>query len=88
MGHVWVDIRAARPGAVIGHGHAELDRLRAELEELTGKPVRLNMAEPGPWKGPEDAGARAYCGLRTGAGVRPGEGQSRVRPAHRFPPGR
>ena len=33
----------ARPGSVLGHGGAELDRLRAEMEELTGKPVQLNM---------------------------------------------
>jgi KH domain len=43
--HVRVDIGAARPGVVIGHGHAELDRLRDELKELTGKPVRLNMVQ-------------------------------------------
>jgi ribosomal protein S3 len=29
-----------------GHGGAELDRLRAELEELTGKPVHLNVTYP------------------------------------------
>jgi hypothetical protein len=27
-------------------GHAEIDRLRAELEELTGKPVVLNTLDP------------------------------------------
>ena len=32
---------AAVPDA--GQGGAELDRLRAELEELLGKPVQLNM---------------------------------------------
>ena len=57
MNHVWVSIRAARPGVVIGHGHAGADRLCAELEELTGKPVRLSMEDPGPRKGPEDAGS-------------------------------
>jgi hypothetical protein len=51
-GHVRVDIQAARPGVVHGHGGAGLDRLRAELEELTGKPIRLNMAtHDGPPKG-------------------------------------
>jgi hypothetical protein len=50
--HVQVDIGAARPGVVLGHGGAEADRLRAELEELTGKPVNLNMAQySGPPKG-------------------------------------
>jgi hypothetical protein len=43
---------AARPGVVSGHGGAELDRLRAELEELTGKPVQLNMfKDDGPPEG-------------------------------------
>ena len=52
LDHVRVDIQAARPGVVFGHGGAELDRLRAELEELTGKPVRLNMVKyDGPPKG-------------------------------------
>jgi hypothetical protein len=49
LDQVRVDIRAARPGVVFGHGGAEADRLRAELEELTGKPVLLNMRDdPGP----------------------------------------
>ena len=40
-----------------GYGGAEADRLRAELEELTGKPVLLNMlVEPSPQEGPGDAG--------------------------------
>ncbi|TVZ03755.1 hypothetical protein EAS64_14915 [Trebonia kvetii] len=57
LDHVWVSIRAARPGVVIGHGHAEADRLCAELEELTGKPVRLSMGDPDPREGPEDTGS-------------------------------
>jgi hypothetical protein len=58
LDHVWVDIEAARPGAVHGHGGAEAGRLRAELEELTGKPVLLNMlVKPGPREGPKDAGS-------------------------------
>jgi hypothetical protein len=36
----------------LGHGRAEYDRLRAELEGLTGKPVKLDMVkESGPPKG-------------------------------------
>jgi hypothetical protein len=36
----------------LGHGRAEYDRLRAELEELTGKPVQLRMVQDtGPPKG-------------------------------------
>ena len=52
LDHVQVGIQAAGPGVVFGHGGAELDRLRAELEELTGKPVQLNMMKyDGPPKG-------------------------------------
>ena len=51
LDHVKVDIHARRPGLVHGHGHAEVDRLRAELEELTGKPVQLNVLESRPEKG-------------------------------------
>ena len=52
LDHVQVGIQAARPGVVFGHGGAALDRLRAELEELTGKPVQLNMVKyDGPPKG-------------------------------------
>jgi hypothetical protein len=43
LDHVEVAIQAARPGVVLGHGRAELDRLRAELEELLGKPVQLSI---------------------------------------------
>jgi KH domain len=48
LDQVRVDIHAARPGVVFGHGGAEAGRLRAELEELTGKPVLLSvLEEPG-----------------------------------------
>ena len=59
MDQVRVDIHAARPGAVSGHGGAGADRLRAELEELTGKPVLLAIGdeEAGPPEGPGDAGS-------------------------------
>jgi hypothetical protein len=57
MDQVRVDIEAARPGVVHGHGGAEAGRLRAELEQLTGKPVLLNMlVKPGPQEAPGDAG--------------------------------
>jgi KH domain len=57
LDHVRVDIHAARPGVARGHGGAEASRLRAELEELTGKPVKLHMVqeEPGPQESPGDA---------------------------------
>jgi small subunit ribosomal protein S3 len=42
---VRVDIHTARPGIVIGRRGAEADRIRGELEELTGKQVQLNILE-------------------------------------------
>jgi small subunit ribosomal protein S3 len=40
-----VDIHTARPGIVIGRRGAEADRIRTELEKLTGKQVQLNILE-------------------------------------------
>jgi hypothetical protein len=54
LDRVGVAIQADHPGVVLGHGGAEADRLRAELEELTGKPVQLNMVKydgPPPGQG-------------------------------------
>src|SRR4051794_22995209 len=42
---VRVDIHTARPGIVIGRKGAEADRIRSELEKLTGKQVQLNIIE-------------------------------------------
>ena len=42
---VRVDIHTARPGIVIGRRGAEADRIRAELEKLTGKQIQLNILE-------------------------------------------
>src|SRR5690554_4473073 len=42
---VRVDIHTARPGIVIGRHDAEADRIRGELEKLTGKQVQLNILE-------------------------------------------
>jgi small subunit ribosomal protein S3 len=42
---VRVDIHTARPGLVIGRKGAEADRIRGELEKLTGKQVQLNILE-------------------------------------------
>jgi hypothetical protein len=48
-----VGIRAAHPILLAGPRGAEADRLRGELEELTGKRVRLDIREmPGPEEGP------------------------------------
>src|SRR5215472_5052899 len=45
LDHVRVEIQADRPGVALGHDRAEYDRLRAELEELTGKPVQLHIVK-------------------------------------------
>ena len=42
---VHVTLHTARPGIVIGRRGAEADRLRGELETLTGKQVTLNILE-------------------------------------------
>ena len=42
---VRIDIHTARPGIVIGRKGAEADRIRSELEKLTGKQVQLNILE-------------------------------------------
>src|SRR5690606_34501932 len=42
---VRIDIFTARPGIVIGRKGAEADRIRTNLEKLTGKQVQLNILE-------------------------------------------
>ena len=42
---VRVDIHTARPGIVIGRRGAEADRIRGQLEKLTGKQIQLNILE-------------------------------------------
>lgn len=42
---VRVDIHTARPGIVIGRRGSEADRIRGELQKLTGKQVALNIIE-------------------------------------------
>lgn len=42
---VRVDIYTARPGIVIGRGGEQADRIRAELEKLTGKQILMNVLE-------------------------------------------
>jgi hypothetical protein len=61
---------------VSGHGGAEASRLRAELEELTGKPVMLSIAEPGWQERPQDA----RSGLIAGRGPEPTPGPAKVDP--------
>ncbi|MFT8948795.1 MAG: 30S ribosomal protein S3 [Liquorilactobacillus hordei] len=40
-----VSIHTAKPGMVIGKGGAEVEKLRKELNELTGKRVHINIVE-------------------------------------------
>ncbi len=42
---VTIFLYAARPGIVIGRNGAEAERVRAELEKLSGKQVQLNILE-------------------------------------------
>ena len=42
---VTIYLHAARPGIVIGRSGAEAERVRAQLEKLTGKQVQLNILE-------------------------------------------
>ena len=40
-----VDVHTARPGIVIGRRGAEAERIRTDLEKLTGKQIQLNILE-------------------------------------------
>ena len=42
---VRLDIHTARPGIVIGRRGAEAERIRTDLEKLTGKQIQLNILE-------------------------------------------
>lgn len=42
---VKLTIHAARPGMVIGRGGQEVDRLRKDLEEETGRQIQVNIVE-------------------------------------------
>ena len=44
-GEITVDIHTARPGIVIGKSGAEVDALRRDLHQITGKPVKVNIRE-------------------------------------------
>jgi small subunit ribosomal protein S3 len=56
-GRLRVSIRAPRPILLAGHRGVEADRLRGELEELTGTRVRLDIWEvPGPQERGESEG--------------------------------
>ncbi len=40
-----LDIHTARPGMVIGRGGTEVDSLRQDLEDMSGKKVQINVVE-------------------------------------------
>ena len=40
-----ISVHTAKPGMVIGKGGAEIDKLRLELNKLTGKRVHINVVE-------------------------------------------
>ncbi len=64
---VRIDIHTARPGIVIGRKGAEADRIRGELEKLTGKQVQLEH--------PRGQEPRVGCAAR-----RAGRGRAALQP--------
>ncbi len=42
---IFITIHAAKPGIIIGRGGAEIDKLKAQIEKLTGKTVNVNIME-------------------------------------------
>ena len=42
---VYVTIHAAKPGIIIGKAGSEIDKLKAQLEKMTGKTVNVNITE-------------------------------------------
>jgi len=40
-----IDVYTARPGMVIGRGGSEVDALRQDIEDMTGKNVQINVVE-------------------------------------------
>ncbi len=42
---VRIHIHCAKPGLVIGKGGAEIEKLRAKVQEMLGKPVTINIVE-------------------------------------------
>ena len=42
---VRIKLHTARPGIVIGRGGSEIDRLRDELQDMTGKEIRIDIVE-------------------------------------------
>jgi small subunit ribosomal protein S3 len=40
-----ITIHTGRPGMVIGRGGTEVDKLRKDLEEMTGRQIQINIVE-------------------------------------------
>ncbi|MDR1790310.1 MAG: 30S ribosomal protein S3 [Propionibacteriaceae bacterium] len=64
---VSIYLHAARPGIVIGRSGAEAERVRADLEKLTGKQVQLNILEV---KNPETDAQLVAQGIAEQLGAR------------------
>ncbi|AQX16569.1 30S ribosomal protein S3 [Tessaracoccus lapidicaptus] len=64
---VTIFLHAARPGIVIGRNGAEAERVRSELEKLTGKQVQLNILEV---KNPETDAQLVAQGIAEQLGAR------------------
>ena len=64
---VTIFLYAARPGIVIGRNGAEAERVRADLEKLTGKQVQLNILEV---KNPETDAQLVAQGIAEQLGAR------------------
>ena len=73
-------------GSLCGVGPAP--RRAGGVDRQTGAAEHVQVRRPAGGAEGNKNRARAYSGLRTAAGARPGEGHSRMRPARRLPPGR
>ena len=72
---VRVYIHTARPGIVIGRNGAEADRIRGELEKLTGKQVQLNILEVRVPRPTRSWSRRAWPSSSPAGSVPPGDAQ-------------
>ena len=79
---VVVNLHSARPGIIIGRKGQEIDRLKARLEDLTGRRMEVKIHEiSNPYRKAKLV-AEAIAQQRSGDGSRRAWGQG---PAHRSP---
>src|SRR5580698_5547191 len=45
LNRITVTIHTSRPGIIIGKGGGEVDRIKEELKQITGKDVQINIME-------------------------------------------